>query len=267
MPERSLSYGYVNLEGKPAPTTNQDYSVVDTTDGMLSQLPVGPDCDTSTGLYAATLQILSLWIEDLPDIVPPNEGLLKLAGRTRTGEDPNIHEGMAVDFNFNVRDRSSAPIGFALGFTNLLLKNRLSLGLQLLELDKNASEYYKRVKDAISPETGRQLIDVLKGVPYLELATSVADGLIRAFGNNESDVVWSSNPVFAVIPAPGAPFLRTGIYVVYENPEDDIRPADLRYQDRWIGLRAESDMRLPRNHLVFSLLIEAAPDKVAEKLI
>ncbi|MBM2614995.1 hypothetical protein JIG36_05410 [Actinoplanes sp. LDG1-06] len=266
MTEVSLSFGYVKLDNNVGPNTGHDYPVLDATDASLSGLPIGPGCDATTGLYAVTFQVLSLWIEDLPDF-GSNEVLFKLSGQTRAGEDPNLRVDTAVDFNFRVPDRNRASIDFALGFTNVLLRNRLVIGLQLIELDKDASAYYKKVKDAISPETGRQLIDVLKGVPYLELATSVADGLIEAFGKNDSDQVWSSNPVFAVRPAPGAPFLRTGIYVAYENPCDDLPPAALTYRDRRVRLADSAEQaEFKRNFLVFSLMIEPAPASVSAKL-
>jgi hypothetical protein len=267
MTEVSLSYGYVDLQGDAGPATGKDYKVLDATDAALRDLPVGPGCDASTELFAVTFQVLSLWIDDLPDF-GTNEVLFKLGGQTRVGENPNMRVDTAVDFNFRVRDANRASIDFELGFTNVLLKNRLVIGFQLIELDKDASVYYKRVKDAITPDTGRQLIDVLKGVPYLELATSLADGLIQAFGRNDSDQVWASNPVFAVRPAPGAPFLRTGIYVVYENPRDDLRPAELSYRDRRIRRAAGTGQGMfERNFLVFSLLIDPAPTELANKLI
>jgi hypothetical protein len=264
--DKALSYGFVDLGGKDFRSTAEGRPVLDATDGRIGELPVGPSITDAIPLYAATMQVLELWIEDLPNApFIKNKGVLRLAGRTRADADPNMHIDAAVDLDFTVNDRRRASVAFEMGFANLMFRNRLDLGFELIELDSDPKDKYQQIKNSIDTESGRQLLDVLNGVPYVQLATRIADGLIQAFGKNESDLVFDGDPVFAIHPAPGAPFLRSGIYIAYENAEDDLPPTQLWYRDRRVE-RAGEDKRLDRNYLVFSMLIEPAPDRVAKLL-
>ena len=190
---------------------------------------------------------------------------MKLSGRTRRADQPDEKLDLAATLSLNVRDERRAAVDFELGFANVMFKNRLILGIELTELDRGARQYYERIREAVGAEAGNQILDVLKPVPYLELATKVADGLIKAFGNASPDKVWSSNPVFAVDPLPGAPYLRTGIYVAFEDPRGNLSPSALSYTDQQI-IATASGQRLERNHLVFTVGVERAKQDITDRL-
>jgi hypothetical protein len=263
--EASLQFGFIDLAGSHAPKAGVEYSVLDAFDDEIESAPVGRGCGADDVGYLLTLQILTLWIDDLPDIGRVNEGVLKLTGRTRAVDSPEDKIDVSNSLDFRVRDNTRAGVDFNLGFTNLLIKNRLVLGFDLIELDKDASLYYQKVKDAIDPDLGKQVMDLAKSVPYLELATKLVDGLIQAFGKNANDPVWASSPMFAVRPAIGAPYLRSGIYVVYEDTPGDLPPRDLGYVNRSL-VYAGTGAKIPRNNLAFAVQIEPPPSGTVDKL-
>jgi hypothetical protein len=254
--QRALRIGYVDFAGNQGPDDGVAYAILDAANPRVGLQPVGVNCTADDAAFQATVQVLTLWVADLPDVGfgpwKTNEGLLKLSGRTRRSDKPDEKLDLAATIDFAVRDRRSSGIDFELGFIDVLFKNRLIVGLELIELDKDARQYYRKIKEAVGPAAGNELTSIAKGVPYLQLATKIADGLMDAFGNNDPDRAWHANPAFAVKPLPGAPFLRTGAYVVYEDPRHDLQPGDLAYLDQAVCHEA-SGKQIDRNYLMFAV--------------
>ena len=46
-------------------------------------------------------------------------------------------------------------------------------------MDKGADEYYERIKGVIDGVPEIKELDILKGIPYLNLATKLFDGIIK----------------------------------------------------------------------------------------
>jgi hypothetical protein len=250
----ALSYAFVDFAEDRGPRSGTTYGCISATDPGMADHPICADPACKEGAFSVLVQVLTLWIHDMPDLWHRNEGVLKLSGATRRRDRPDEKLDVAVSLDFGVRDGRRAGVEYQLGFDGLLIKNQLTLGFKLVELDKDPAKYYQQLKDAIGPASGKELLAMAKGVPYLELATQIADGLLKAFGKNANDAIWASTPMFAVSPAPGAPYLRSGVYVAYENERGDINPETLSYKDERVR-HADTAEPIKRNYLVFSIAL------------
>lgn len=259
---RKVSLGFVRLGADEFPEPEKDYPLVTASSRDVGALPA-PD----TEFKLLRLQLLSLYIEDLPDFTNRNEALLKLGAHTRTREDVSNKEELSFALEFNVLDRSYAP-GFLqrIVFRNVLLREFMEVGLNLVELDKNLADAYSKVA-AVIEESGLSQIDAINSIPYLKVATKLFDGLIREFGKNADDLVWSESPALYLQPGPGGAFLRTGIYVLYEarslhptrtSKKKQGKPmplSKLLYRDGEIRHPSDPDWPLS-NHMIFSTFLE-----------
>ena len=120
-------------------------------------------------------------------------------------------------------------------------------------MDSDASEYYGKIKEVIEEVPEIKNLDVLKGIPYLNLATQLFDGIITTFGKNADDHLWGELPILEVQPTPGGAFLRTGIYLLAEKLHSGkklIELSDLQYTDG--GVHRKKGKKLP-NHLLFGM--------------
>lgn len=263
--DKSLEIGFV-LADTLQPRDGIEYPLVAATDPDVGEREL-----PKSEMYLATVSVLRVWVDDLPDPFwsAKNEVLLKLSGRTRVARDPQSEEKVsaAVTFDFAVRDGRAANVDYRVGFENMILRSRLHLGIELIETDQGLKDHYTKFKAALGEDNTKEILNALSPVPYLDLATRVAEGLINAFGDGRSDEVWDALPALSTEPDPGMPFLRPGIYVVYEDIEADLRPNQLSYTDRRIS-RIGSAEPLDRNHLILSIGLKPEhPDEIAKRAL
>jgi hypothetical protein len=138
-------------------------------------------------------------------------------------------------------------------FRNVLFREWINLRLNLYELDTDAEVYFKKIKSVIDGVPEIKNLDVLKGIPYLNLATQLFEGLITTFGKNPDDRIWGEIPILELNPTPGGAFLRTGIYVLFETVNSlgrSISVEHLKYKDGKLAGTDVPSQRLP-NHLLF----------------
>lgn len=254
-PERSLQLGYVHLaEDHPRPRAGKSYPVI-----AASSEAVGSVAVPATPFRRMHLDLYAFFIDDMPDsfIAPNNEGMLKVEISTKNPQDLN---GSTFDAafvtEFSGRDNGYAPSFLYRGvFRNILLQDWVNVKLELYELDTNASEYYAKIKGVIDKVPEIKSLDILKGIPYLNLASRLFDGIITTFGRNPDDHLWGELPILEIEPTPGGAFLRTGVYVLAESTNSRRQAISfdrLKYKD---GRLLHADGVRPSNHLLFGVSV------------
>jgi hypothetical protein len=262
----AMQIAFVDLGASSAPRGGMEYPLLDATDPEMEKRRVGLQSRPSHDGFLVTIQVLSLWTQNMRDWGHRNEGLLKLSGNTRDRADPSQRVEIATTIDFRGRDERLAPITFQMGFSELLIKEQLTLGLHLTELDKDASAYYATLKSSIEPTAGKAVMDLARiNIPYLELATKLADGLISTFGKNSNDTTFRYEASVAVHPQSGGPYLRSGIYAFYPDGANVLPPSRLFYRDRGL-FHQGSNLPLGKNFLILSVGIKAPAPKVMATL-
>ena len=209
---RKVGLAFVDLQSDPFPESGRNYTLVDPASICVGDIPY-PD----TELKLLRVQVLSLYIEDLPDFRNRSEGLLTFAAVTRTRGDSANKEDLEYSLGFSVKNRDYAPgLLQRMVFRNVLVREFFDLGIDLVELDSQFADAYKKVSTVVD-ESGLTSIDAIQSVPYIKVATRLFGGLVESFGKNIDDVVWSEMPSLQFSPGPGGAFLRTGIYVLHEQ--------------------------------------------------
>ena len=251
-PERALQLGYVDLgPDHPRPEAGMAYDIVSASAQQTGEVPY-PDTD----YRRLHLDLYEFYVDDLPDFLSKkNEGLLKIQASTKNPQDlTGSMTDAAFVTEFSVKDRSYAPTFLFRGvFRNILLQDWVTLSFELYELDSDASEYYGKIKGVIDDVPEIKNLDILKGIPYLNLATQLFDGIISTFGKNADDHLWGELPILEVQPTPGGAFLRTGIYLLAEKMTSNGKRIDLdalQYKDGRV--ERKKGKRLP-NHLLFGV--------------
>lgn len=154
---------------------------------------------------------------------------------------------------FDADDDTYAP-GFlhAAVFRNVLISGLANLSFDLYEMDKDASEYYDRFKSVLDRVPEIRGLDVLKGMPYLSLATNLFNGVVEVFGENSDDHIWGEIPIMEINPLGAGAFLRDGIYVLIETERKNTKTSfvGLRYRNEKIVSRSGAKLGA---HLIFSL--------------
>lgn len=263
---RKVSLGFIDLGDDNFPQQGKEYKLVPANGTEVGNLPY-PD----SNLYLIRIQVVNFYVEDLPDFTQKNEALIKFTSKTRDPKSVDNKENLTFSLEFNVTDRSYAP-GFLerIIFRNLLMREYLELGFNLIELDRQSVETYGKVATIVR-DSGLDKIDALNSIPYLKVATRLFDGTIRTFGKDSDDLVWSEAPSLYLKPGPGGSFLRSGIYVIYETnslyrnktgrqkkkPGRKMPIGKLYYKDGELKHQGDPDHPLS-NHLIFSINLEAA---------
>ena len=255
MTERALEIGFVNLNEDKRPKRNTEYEVVSASSDLLADLSY-PDSD----IKKMSVDLFKLYIDNLPDFTSDNEGLIKIQVDTRNPQDLDGETNDATFASeFQVSDGSHAPTFLYRGvFRNVLLRDWVNLRFDLYELDTDSSVYYEKIKSVLSNVPEINNLDVLKGIPYLNLATNLFEGVITTFGKNPDDHIWGEVPLLELEPIPGSAFLRTGIYVLFEriNSEDqEIRFEDLLYVNGSLIINGQE--KVLSNHLIFGIGLKA----------
>lgn len=242
--QKEIRLGFVDLGNDLYPDATKIYPLKSASDICMAGLPY----PANSMERRLDLTLISLFIEDLPDFTANSEGLLKIDINTRNPQNTNDRKEISSAVEFEVKDKSYAPgINNRGVFRNIIFRDFVNLGLKLVEIDSDLSDTYKKMKEVVNGVEGLGTLDVLNGIPYLDVATGLVDGIIDVFGKNEDDVVWSNLPLLDVEPGPGAAFLRTGIYVAYqimnESYDKEVNHADLVYRDGKIEIKEGVDIQ------------------------
>ena len=263
--QREIKLGFVDLAGDTNPDSKKTYKVKSSSD--ISMQNIGYPKESFEKRLDLTL--ISFFIEDLPDFTSNNEGLVKIEINTRNPQNTAEKMDVATAVQFVVKDGDYAPGVDNRGvFRNIIFRDFVNLGLSLIEIDGDFTATYNKVKGIINRVDGLKTLDILDGIPYLNLATSLVDGLITAFGKNEDDVVWSNLPLLDLDPGPGVAFLRSGIYIAFEAKNatngSSIDFSDIVFNDGKVKLRDGVTIKggLP-NCLAFSLRIRPYEKEIA----
>lgn len=253
-PQRALQLGYVSLGADhPRPKADKDYPVV-----VASSEAVGLISFPTTRFKRLNIDLYEFFIDDMPDFLSKNnEGMLKVQVSTKN---PQELEGSTYDAAFVTeflgKDGTYAPSFLYRGvFRNVVIESWANLKVELYELDTDAAEYFDKIKGVIDKVPEIKNLDVLKGIPYLNLATQLFEGIIRTFGVNPDDHLWGELPILEFEPTPGGAFLRTGVYVLQEkfnSDEDEMLFADLKYRN---GRLVHKSGKPLSNHLIFGLSV------------
>ena len=250
-PERAVDLGFVDLAGKghDRPQAGEAYDLLVASSGSMAGLSV-----PSTRYKRLDLDLYEFYSADLPDIWGANEGLMKVNVDTRNPQDldgSEVTAGFVTEFE--VKDGNYAPGFLYRGvFRNVLFGEWVNLGFDLYEMDTDASVYYERIKSVISGVPEISNLDVLKGIPYLDLATKLFDGIIKTFGRNPDDHLWGEIPILELDPLVGGAFLRSGIYVLFERTfrSQSVSVNDFYYQDGHLHPKSGAPLS---NHLIIGV--------------
>lgn len=250
-PERAVGLGFVDLAAKNhnRPQKGEQYDLIGVSSESLEALPT-----PATRFKRLDLDLYEFYSADLPDVWGKNEGLVKVSVDTR---DPQSLDGSptiaAFATDFIAKDGAYAPTFLYRGvFRNVIFEEWVNLGFDLYEMDTDAGVYYDKIKKVIDGVPEIKNLDVLKGIPYLDLATNLFDGIIRTFGRNPDDHLWGEIPILELDPLVGGAFLRSGIYVLFERTAKGTAVAieDLAYRDGRLLHEGGSALS---NHLIFGV--------------
>jgi len=251
MTTKNVSMGFVKLNQDTKPITDKEYEIITPDDSSMADLLY----PTNNDIFCLDIDILNFFIDDLPDFGKSNEGLLKIQLSTRN---PQNLDNSPVDATFiaqfSGKDNSySSSFLYRGAFRNVIFRRCLNIRFDLYELDTDLNVYYDKMKSVISDIPEIKSLDILNGIPYINLATKLFDGIIKVFGKNEDDHVWGEVPILDIDPIPGSAYLRSGIYVIYETKNskgESIKPSDLKY----INGMLKVSKRAP-NHLLYNVRI------------
>ena len=257
-PTRSLRLGFVDLGQDKRPKTNKSYNIVSAGDDKLDAMPI-----PNSQYKKLDLDLYAFYVDDLPDFWSKrNEGFLKISANTRDPNDLNgIEKDATLATNFKVKDGNYAPAFLYRGvFRNIIFKDFINLKFDLYELDSDADQYFNKVKSVINGVPEIKNLNVLKGIPYLNLATQLFESIITTFGKNPDDHIWGEIPIMDLNPIIGGAFLRNGIYIIYEavnSKNESVSITDIEYLNERITLRKESKKSTLSNHLIFGAQINS----------
>jgi len=251
-PERALQLGYVDLgEDHPRPLAEKAYGVVSASSQRVGQVPF-----PRSAFRRMHLDLYEFYVDDFPDFLSKkNEGLLKIQASTKNPQDlsGSMTEAAFVT-EFIAKDGTYAPSFLYRGvFRNVLFQDWVTLSFELYELDSDASEYYGKIKGVIEDIPEIKNLDILKGIPYLNLATQLFDGIITTFGKNADDHLWGELPILEVQPTPGGAFLRTGIYLLAEKMNSSGKMVELDTLEYKDGKVHSKKGKILPNHLLFGV--------------
>lgn len=252
-PQRAVKLGFVDLKSKghDRPQANVDYAIVAAGSEVLESLPY-----PKTSRQFLDIDVYALFGGNLPEGIfgGRNEGLLKIQAHTADPQNISGQEAVASFVReFNVKDDRYAP-GFMYAgvFRRILIEGSANIGIDLYEMDNSASSYYSRFKAVVDKVPEIKSIDVLKGIPYLSLASNLAEAVIDVFGKNADDHIWGELPLLEIKPLIGGAFLRDGIYVIIEAERGGkaMNFEDLKFRNN--NIIGPANVKLGA-HLIFGL--------------
>ena len=116
----------------------------------------------------------------------------------------------------------------------MIFKDFIHFKFNSFELDANKQEHFNVLKKVINGTPEMKNLDVLKGLPYLLLASQFFDSVLNVFGKSQEENNWEEIPSLAIEPIAGNAFLRSGVYVLYEKTnrqEQVVNLEDMAYQE------------------------------------
>jgi hypothetical protein len=256
-PQKALQLGFVNLGGDLIPESDKDYPIISASSAAMKTLPV-PDTD----FKRLNLDMLAFFNDNMPDFLGGNkEGLFKISVNTRDPQNlTNSENDITIATDFTVKDNQYAPGFLYKGlFRNVIFNDWVNLKFDLYELDTDADVYYDKIKNVINGVPEIKNLNVLNGIPYLNLATKLFDGIIKTFGKNADDHLWGEVPILQITPSIGSAFLRSGIYVIFQtlnSKGQPVKPDNLLYRNGQLEIKDNSLKRLS-NHLLFSASLQS----------
>jgi hypothetical protein len=250
-PTRAPHIGFVHLDGDIAPVQGKKYPVV-----PASALPLGELPYPTTPRSYLDLDVQQFYSGDLPDVWGKNEGLLRIQIDTRAPQDLSREVTASFLTKFKVDDHAYAGGFESRGvFRNVLFDQYVNVRFALYELDTDVGVYVDKVMQVVK-DSGLGKVDVLKGIPYLDVGTKLIESIAKNFGKNPDDEIWTEIPVFQFRPVPGSVFLRSGIYVVADRPDADRTfPDDLWYRDGHLTVGSST---YDVTHMIFAIGVRSA---------
>jgi hypothetical protein len=236
--------GFVVLGPDSAPARGKSYDVVPADALEIASLPFPASPERFFDL-----DVLSFYSGDLPGW-GRNEGLVKIQVDTRPPQTVGSDVTASFVTKCSVRDYKYAPGFLYRGvFRNVIFGDYLNLRFGLTELDGDAGPFLDKVQSVLRDVPELKQLDILKGIPYLELGTKLVEGILRTFGRNPDDEVWTETPLLSLEPLTAGAYLRRGIYIVFDRGEFNHFPETMTYVDGSV-LLAEEQLR--NTHLIFS---------------
>lgn len=251
LPTRAPFLGFVVLGDDKYPVQGRGYQIVPAGSAEMGALPV----PTSPQKYL-DVDLTGLFSGDLPDWGKA-EGLLKVQVSTRSPQDLTKEATASFITKFVAGDFAYAPTFLYRGvFRNVMIETFANIGLGLIELDTDASVFVDRIKKVMDGVPELKSVDVLKGIPYLEVGTKLVESIIRVFGKNPDDQLWGEVPILEIDPIVGGAFLRSGIYVVLDRQSDNESfPSELTYESNTVQ---EGGGVSQRTHLIMGVRLREA---------
>lgn len=241
-------------EAHTRPQRNHEYGLVSAGDSKLEALPFA-----ATEQKLLDIDVYEFFSGDLPEGIfgGSNEGLLRIRAHTSDPQSITEDDAIAAWLNeFEVDDDEYAS-GFLFRgvFRNILVRDFANLSIDLFEMDGDASESYDKFKSVVDKVPELKNLDVLKGIPYLSIATQLFDGAVQIFGKNPDDHLWADIPILEFDPIIGGAFLRNGIYVIFERERDgkEIAIEDMSFKN--YRLESKSGTKLGA-HLVMGVRVK-----------
>lgn len=229
----------------------QPYEIIPASSQILEAIPA-----PTTEFKRLNLNLIN-FMADLPDLTKENEAVLKIVVNSRDPTSPAEPPRDATFVSeFQAVDGRYAPSFLSRGvFRNVLFREWIRLRFQLNEIDSNMLEQYQALKAAINSVPEVRHVDVLKGAPYLMLASGLFDAMLETFAKSGDDHLWDESPTLEICPTPGGAFLRTGIYVLrsaVDPKEEPVEWSALEYVDEILKRKGGG---APPNHLIFGVLV------------
>jgi hypothetical protein len=244
--------GYVDLgDDHPHPRAGKAYPVVSASSERVGQVDY-----PRTHLRRMHLDFYELYVggrKDFPSDL--NHGLLRLDTNTKNPQDLG---GSMTDVAL-VTEFRAGESSFVEGFLrrgvlrNVVLQDWVTLSVELHEIDPagfDSSSLVRGVLDAV-PEIRN--LDVLKGIPYLDLANRLSQGMVSTLCDDGEDPLWGELPILEVNPTPGGAFLRTGIYLLGEKLTSKGKLVDLAKLEYLDGKVVHTKGKRLPNYLLFGV--------------
>lgn len=250
-----IDLAFVDLGQDSHPQTNKSYPLISASDIKMSKIAV-PD-----SIYKrVNVNLFEFYVDNLPDLTKNNEGLFKLATETRNEKNLGGTIGIMHTHSFSAKDRSYAQnFLYHNVLKNVLIEEDLRLEIELIEVDQGVQNGYKNMKQVVDKVPQLKTLDVINGIPYLGLATSLFEGVIDVFGKQTDDLVWGEQPMLSIDPMPGAAFLRSGIYILYERENSKGEAIDISQfvmRNRRLVKSKNSTLKRMPTHLIFGIQIK-----------
>lgn len=256
--QNSLQLAFMDLDTDSWQEQGKHYSIIPASSGKLRKLSV-PD----SVVKSLKVDVLAFYIDHLPDFLGgTKEGLFKVSINTLDPNSTAVSENeVTVAIDFRVKDGNYAAGFLHKGiFKNVLFTDFVNLKFDLFEVDKDVNVYYDKIKKVVDSVPEMRTLDILNGIPYLNLATKLFDGIIKTFGKNADDHIWNEMPSLEISPLLGGAFLRDGIFVIFEernSKKEKVTVEDLLLKDKELVINGKRITKLP-NHLILSIGMSAS---------